>query len=208
MKRLKLKRGIGIALIAIFMIFLIVADFLCYQYNTVITRWWSGTFTKTDTTQLGYTSDEAKENGAKLTQETESEGAVLLKNNGLLPMAAGNVSLIGYGSYDPMYIGAGSVAQSDDGSSSNFIDYYTAFANDGFTCNQDLYDYYDSQKDSRDNTGGGMFNMNGSDFNIYDNPLSEYQDVMDSAASSADTAIVVISRTGGEGSDEPLDMAD
>ncbi len=208
MKKIKVKKGIGITLIAVFMILLILADYLCVQYNTVITRWWSGTFTKTNTEKLGYTSDEAKENGAKLTQETESEGAVLLKNNGTLPMEAGNVSLIGYGSYDPMYIGAGSVAQSDDGSSSNFIDYYTAFANDGFTCNQDLYDYYDNQKESRDNTGGGMFVMNGSDFNIYDGPLKDYEDVMDKAAASSDTAIVVISRTGGEGSDEPLDMAD
>lgn len=114
--------------------------------------------------------------------------------------------MIGYGSFDPMYIGAGSVAQSEDSSSSKFIDYYTAFENDGFTCNQDMKDYYSSQKDTRDNTGGGMFDMRGSDFNIYDQPLSNYQNVMDNAASFSDTAVIVISRTGGEGSDEPLDM--
>lgn len=208
MKGTKVKKGIGIALIAIFMILIIAVDFLCYQYSTVITRWWSGTFTKTNTEKLGYTAEEAKEKGAQLTQETEAEGAVLLKNNGVLPMESQDISLIGYGSYDPMYIGCGSVAQSDDGSSSNFINYYTAFENDGFTCNQNLYDYYDAQKAGRDNTGGGMFVMNGSDFNIYDQPLSEYQDIMDKAAASSDTAVVVISRTGGEGADEPLEMSE
>lgn len=79
MKGTKVKKGIGIALIAIFMILIIAVDFLCYQYSTVITRWWSGTFTKTNTEKLGYTAEEAKEKGAQLTQETEAEGAVLLK---------------------------------------------------------------------------------------------------------------------------------
>lgn len=38
MKGTKVKKGIGIALIAIFMILIIAVDFLCYQYSTVITR--------------------------------------------------------------------------------------------------------------------------------------------------------------------------
>lgn len=206
MKKVRVKRGIGVALISLLMVMLIVINVLCYQFNTVMTRWWSGTFTKTDTSSLGYTSEDALEDGSSLTKESESEGAVLLKNNGLLPMKAQDVSLVGYASIDPMYIGCGSVAQSDDTASVKFVDYYTAFENDGFTCNQSLKDYYDEQKGSRDNNGGGMFDMSGSDFNIFDQPLDQYQDVMDKASSSTDTAVVVISRTGGEGSDEPLDM--
>lgn len=208
MKRNKLKTGIGATLMAIFLILVVVMDVLCYQYNTVITRWWSGTFTSTNTDKLGYSSQDALNDGAKLTQETEAEGAVLLKNNGLLPMAPQNISLVGYSSSDPMYIGVGSVAQSEDTASVQFIDYYTAFENDGFSYNQDLKNYYESKKETRDNNAGGMFVMNGSDFNIYDKPLDEYKDIMDSAASTADTAVVVISRTGGEGSDEPLEMAE
>lgn len=206
MKKYRLKKGIGIGLTALFIALIFVVNTLCYQYNTVITRWWSGTFTKTDVESLGYTADEARENGFKLTQDIEAEGAVLLKNKGILPMKPQNISLIGYGSFDPMYIGAGSVAQSQDSSGSKFIDYYTAFENDGFACNQDMKNYYSTQKDTRDNNAGGMFDMRGSDFNIYDQPLNKYQDVMDKAGDFSDTAVVVISRTGGEGSDEPLNM--
>lgn len=208
MKKVKMKRGIGIALLALLMVLLIVINILCYQFSTVMTRWWSGTFTKTDTSTLGYTSEDALKSGSEITQETESEGAVLLKNNGLLPMQAQDVSLVGYASCDPMYIGCGSVAQSADTASVEFVDYYTAFENDGFTCNQGLKDYYEEQKGSRDNTGGGMFDMSGSDFNIFDQPLDQYQNILDNAAKATDTAVVIISRTGGEGSDEPLDMAE
>lgn len=201
------KAKIGGALIAVLLVLLIVADVLCYNFNTVITRWWSGTFTETNTESLGYTADEAKVKGQELTEQTEEEGAVLLKNEGVLPLAAQNISLVGYGSYDPMYIGCGSVGQDESGSAV-FVDYYTAFENAGYTCDSTLYDYYAECDSSRDNSGGGMFNMNGSDFNIYDQPLSDYQDKMEQAAAASDTAIVVISRTGGEGADEPIDMAE
>lgn len=207
-KKVRLKTGIGVTIISICLVLMIIIDALCYQYNTVITRWWSGTFTDTNVESLGYTAEEAKADGAKLTQETEAEGAVLLKNSGILPLDTENISLIGYASYDPMYIGAGSVAQSSDGTSNEFIDYYTAFENAGYVCNTDMQEYYAAQKDTRDNTGGGMFDMRGSDFNIYDQPLSEYESVMKQAAAYTDTAVVVISRTGGEGADEPLEMSE
>ena len=203
----KVKSRIGMALVAIILVLAVVADVVCAHFSTVITRWWSGTFSQVNAETLGYTADEAKENGQKITTETEAEGAVLLKNSGVLPMESQKVSLIGYGSYDPMYIGCGSVGQDESGSAT-FVDYYTAFENDGFTCNQDMLKYYTDFDSTRDNTGGGMFQMNGADFNIFDQPLADYKNVMDTASAYADTAIVVISRTGGEGADEPLDMAE
>lgn len=203
----KVKSRIGMALVAIILVLAVVADVVCAHFSTVITRWWSGTFSQVNAETLGYTADEAKENGQKITTETEAEGAVLLKNSGVLPMESQKVSLIGYGSYDPMYIGCGSVGQDESGSAT-FVDYYTAFENDGFACNQDMLKYYTDFDSTRDNTGGGMFQMNGADFNIFDQPLADYKNVMDTASAYADTAIVVISRTGGEGADEPLDMAE
>ena len=83
-------------------------------FDKIITRWWSGTFTKPSSDNLEYSADEAKENSRKLSLQIEGEGAVLLKNNGFLPMEATNVALLGYASCDPVYMGAGSVAQGDD----------------------------------------------------------------------------------------------
>jgi beta-glucosidase len=117
------------------------------------------------------------------------------------------MSLIGYSSTDPVYMSAGSVAQDESGST-DFIDFYEAFTNDGFTLTNTMKDYYASIDTGRDNDAGGMFVMAGSDYNIFDFPVADHQDVMDKAAAEADTAVIVIGRTGGEGGDEPLDMAE
>ena len=128
----KVKKGIGTAVLAVLMVAMIVADAAAVHYNTVITRWWSGTFNSTVTGDVKYSADEAKEMGRALTQETEAEGAVLLKNNGTLPLEPQSMSLVGYSSIDPVYMSAGSVAQDESGDT-NFIDFYEAFEADGFT---------------------------------------------------------------------------
>ncbi len=203
----KIKKGIGCVLTALLLIIVMLLNVACIRFNTVITRWWSGTVSKDNAEVYGYTAEETKADGALLTQQLEAEGAVLLKNDDqTLPLAKTDVSLIGYSSYDPMYIGCGSVAQGGDEDS--YINYYQAFENDGYTCYQGMYDYYKDNAENRDNSGGGMFIMLGSDYNIYDEPLDTYQDTLKSASEATDTAIVVIGRTGGEGGDEPIDMAD
>jgi beta-glucosidase len=175
-------------------------------FDKIITRWWSGTFTKPSSENLEFSADEAKDNSRQLSIQIEGEGAVLLKNNGLLPMEATNVALLGYASCDPVYMGAGSVAQGDD---SQLTDFYTAFADGGFTVDSTMKSYYEDYKEnkSRDNDAGGMFTMMGSDYNIYDEPVSTYQDKLDQAAKDNKTAVVIFSRTGGEGGDLPIDMA-
>lgn len=56
----------------------------------------------------------AMDAAAELTETIEEEGAVLLKNDGVLPMSPSgdnaNIALLGYASYSPMYIGAGSIS--------------------------------------------------------------------------------------------------
>ena len=203
----KVKKGIGTAVIAVLMVAIIVADVAAVHYNTVITRWWSGTFNSTVTGDVKYSADEAKEMGRALTKETEAEGAVLLKNNGTLPLEPQSVSLVGYSSIDPVYMSAGSVAQDESGDT-NFIDFYEAFEADGFTLTDTMKNYYENVDTGRDNEAGGMFEMAGSDYNIFDFPIEDHKDVMDQASSEADTAVIVIGRTGGEGGDEPLDMAE
>ena len=181
-------------------------NYAAWRLNGVITRWWSGTFTKVSDSNLKYSADEAKENGQKLSAEIMSEGAVLLKNNGFLPMDAGKVALLGYAGIDPVYMGAGSVSQAEGAKK---VDFYTAFDEAGFTTDDTMRSYYEDYKDSksRDNDAGGMFVMRGADYNIYDEPVDTYQDKLDAAAKANDTAVVVFSRAGGEGGDLPIDMA-
>lgn len=178
---------------------------VAYNYRNLITRWWSGTFTKTSDENLEYSADEAKENGKALSVEIMGEGAVLLKNDGLLPMSAGNVALLGYASSDPVYIGAGSVSQGDG--STPMTDFYDAFTEAGFTCDETMKAYYEEYKNgtTRDDTTD-MQNLSGSDYNIFDEPVSSYKDKLDAAAAANDTAVVVFSRTGGENGDLPIDM--
>ena len=174
-------------------------------FDKIITRWWSGTFTNPSSESLEYSADEAKAKSKELSIQIEGEGAVLLKNDGFLPMAVGNVALLGYASCDPVYMGAGSVAQGED---SELIDFPTAFEQGGFTVDQTMRDYYDAykQEKSRDNEAGGMFVMRGADYGIYDEPIDSYQDKLDAAAAANDTAVVIFSRAGGEGGDLPIDM--
>ena len=175
-----------------------------YYFRNIITRWWSGTFTKVNDADLEYSSDEAHAESEALSIEIEGEGAVLLKNDGLLPLSsAGNVALLGNASYDPVYMGAGSISQGDG--SNEIIDFYTAFDNAGFSVDETMRTYYEEKNVTLDDTTD-MFSMMGSDYNINDDPVSEYQTELDAAAASNDLAVVVFARTGGEGGDVPIEM--
>lgn len=178
------------------------------RYDSVITRWWSGTFTTaTSENSEALSAEEAKSNSEQVSIQIESEGAVLLKNNGLLPMERGNVALLGYVSQDPVYIGAGSVAQGDG--STAMVDFATAFAEDGFAVDETMRQYYQDYMatESRGDNLTDMQALTGADYNIYDEPISQYRDKLDAAAAANDTAIVVFGRKGGENGDLPIDMA-
>ena len=174
------------------------------KYDTVITRWWSGTFTQPVSNGEAPTADEAKQAGHDLSVTISGEGIVMLKNDGLLPAPAGNVALLGYSALNPVYIGAGSVSQGDG--STELIDFFKGFERAGYTVDQGMREWYEGDgKAVRESTD--MFSMMGSDYNIYDQPIDNYRSTLDAASASADTAIVVFGRTGGEGGDLPLDMA-
>ena len=81
-----MKRVIGIILIILLLGSCIGLDALAVRYETVATRWWSGTFGAVET-ETGDTQLKAMDSAAELTQLIAEEGIVLLKNNGTLPMA-------------------------------------------------------------------------------------------------------------------------
>ena len=212
----KAKKSIGIVLIALLLVLCIAVDALAVRYSTVITRFWSGTYgsvqTETDDTQL-----KATDAAAELTQIIAEEGIVLMKNNGLLPMAPSkdtrSVALLGYASYSPMYIGAGSVSQAGSYVSNDFIDFCDAFETAGYTVNKDMKAYYaqygNSKGASGDMSDSGWSQATGVD----DGPLYgdsaasvAYRDALEKAKAEAQTAVLVFSRVGAEGGDCALDM--
>lgn len=152
-------------------------------------------------------------NGLAVAQKIEEEGAVLLKNNGALPLAESNrkINLLGYASVNPVYGGTGSGGSSY---TANRTDFVKAFTDAGFEVNQNLASLY-TPKDGED---GNTFSV---DFSIPELPATEAlaKDMgtdfaytgdcsFDSMKEFSDTAVVVFSRKGGEGNDLPTSMAE
>lgn len=124
--------------------------------------------------------------------------AVLLKNNGALPLGAGerSVSLFGFASKQPLYSCASGGGKNDAARVTNYID---AFRAKGFTVNQTLYDRYPDPDFVQ--SFGGMIEKR-----LDDEPdLSTIftADVDASVRSTGGVGIVILSREGGEGEDIP-----
>ena len=167
---------------------------------------------------LDYEDKSAVEDAADaLVEELESEGIVLLKNNGALPLAApARVTLLGRGSADPVYGGAGSGSVD----LSTVTDLRTGLERAGYEVNGTVYalleDFasYTEQATALgtervyDNPRGTITMDTGdSTFYIGEMPVEHYTaDAVASFADYADAAIVTISRVGGEGGDLARDM--
>lgn len=143
-------------------------------------------------------SDAMKAHLREIGIQIEAEGAVLLENNGALPLKdASRITILGQGSVDPVYGGGG--AGSVDTSVAE--DLYTGIQKAGYTTNDTVYEFYTQgdgstyRKTFPDAYGEGVFAVN-------EVPVSKFTDeVKDSFADYNDAAIVVIGRSGGESSD-------
>lgn len=130
------------------------------------------------------------------------EGSVLLKNdNNVLPLPSGTtaVNLFGWRSSKMVFGGAGSGFVDD----SDAVSLQTALSEKGIAVNENLLKLYTDY--STDGNGSGVGDTN---FSITELPASSYTDaVLQQAKSFSDTAIIVVSRMGGEGNDLPADMS-
>ena len=144
---------------------------------------------------------DAREATAQLTEEVEGEAIVLLDNDGTLPLAAGKVNV--FGSTAGNNFSYGGTGGSGGGDSSQNVTFYQGLENAGLEPNPELLSFYETH--AKDPTT--FWNV-GVDWNLYELPLSDYDPaVLEDARAYSDTAIVVITRKGGEGTDLPLDMA-
>lgn len=139
---------------------------------------------------------------AQVTEEVEAEGAILLANDGALPLAAGaRVNVFGSTAGNNFsYGGTGSGA----GDESSNVSFYQGLENAGLEVNPELAAFYEAHAPEAISYAGV-----GTDWNLYEMPQSDYDAaLLDSAEAYSDTAIVVLTRKGGEGFDLPLDMAE
>ncbi len=158
-------------------------------------------FTKvTDTTTEEVKAASAET--ARMTEEIEAEGIVLLKNdNDALPLGnSAKVNVLGSTAGNNFsYGGTGS----GSGDESSNVSFYQGLANAGLEVNPDLKSFYDEKATSAIDYG-----LVGTDWNLYELPQSSYeQGWAEKARAFSDTAVVVITRKGGEGHDLPTDMA-
>ena len=131
-----------------------------------------------------YESDEARlQAGAELCYRVEAEGAVLLTNNGALPLAAGaKVSTLSTSSVSLVYGGTGS-GNVDASKADNLK---VALEKSGFAVNPVLWDFYlngEGKNYSRKSSAGESAALMGK-FNVGEAPWSVYSsEVKDSIAS-------------------------
>ncbi len=128
------------------------------------------------------------------------EGLVLVKNDGLLPLSGDTKALnvFGWGSTNPIFGGTGS--GSSDGSSA--VGILQSLQDAGYATNEDLTKIYTDYRTDRPTIA-----MASQDWTLPEPTVDVYtDDVMSQATGFSDTAVIVISRSGGEGADLPRDM--
>lgn len=144
------------------------------------------------------TEDELKEHNSNVSQRIEEEGMVLLKNDGnALPLGNGaRLSCFSVSSVDMVYGGTGS-GSIDTSTAPTLKD---ALEKSGFSVNPTLWDFYKEKNNSGYKRSSP--NWRGGQFSINEVPWSDVNAATSSSFSSYnDAAIVVIARSGGEGSD-------
>ena len=180
------------ALVALALAVIIVVNTICFgPMFTMINLAMGG----------GSITEESMAEAYEVNTELVSEGVTLLENNGALPLASGsNVNVFGWASTAPVYGGVGSGALNDQYAVTDLI---TGLTNAGLNVNQDLVDFYEAYQAERPSVG-----MWAQDWTLPEPNVSAYTDeLMASAKEFSDTALVVISRPGGENADMPTDMA-
>lgn len=144
-------------------------------------------------------------NTLKTNEETvkqiANEGTVLLKNtDNYLPLGTqtNKLNVFGWASTSPVYGGTGS-GNVDTSHAANILN---SLQNSGFETNKELTKFYTDYRKDRPVVG-----MWAQDWTLVEPSREKYTDTMLSSAKQfSDTALVVISRVGGEGADLPTDM--
>lgn len=148
----------------------------------------------------GAPSEQSISRTGDLAVDIQREGIVLLENEGAaLPLASDRVNVFGWASTNPVYGGTGSGSMNDQYPSVSILQ---GMADAGIQTNQNLSDFYTAYRADRP-----VLSPMAQDWTLPEPPASTYPDELIAGAREfSDTAVVVISRSGGEGFDLPSDM--
>lgn len=152
-------------------------------------------------TGSGSLSEESTNAANELNKEVANEGIVLLDNEDqLLPLVTdSSLNVFGWASTNPCYGGTGSGALSDTYPIIGLLEGLEAA---GFHTNTELSDFYTQYRADRPNVG--LFEE---DWTLPEPNISEYSDALiENAKEFSDTAMIVLTRVGGENADLPTDM--
>ena len=150
----------------------------------------------------GTINEETSAKATQLVNEITAEGVVLAKDeDNVLPVASGSkLNVFGWSSTNPCYGGTGSGALND---AYPVTDLLTGLHDAGIETNDELSKFYTDYKADRPSVG-----MVEQDWTLPEPNVNLYTDeMMENAKAFSDTAMVVITRVGGEGADLPTDMA-
>ncbi len=181
--------------VSIILAIVITVTWICFgpQYSNLNTA-----FSGTDSI-----SREHLESSKETAEAIAEEGITLLKNdNDVLPLAKGEkLNVFGWSSISPVYGGAGS-GSSD---ASNAVTLLKSLENAGFELNTELEEFYKGYCTDRPS-----ISFFGVDFTVPEPDINEYKNanIFENAKKFSDTALVVISRSSGEGSDLAMSLSD
>lgn len=148
-----------------------------------------------------YLQEETTAEATNLVEEIADEGIVLLENDDeILPLSSdAKLNVFGWSSTNPCYGGTGSGALNDAYPTVTLLQ---GLANAGIETNEELTKFYTDYQEERPQVG-----MEEQDWTLPEPDTSLYTDeLMDNAKEFSDTAMIVITRVGGEGADLPTDM--
>ncbi len=179
--------------IAIVLALVITVNLICFgPLSTIISL----------ATGSGSISKETSAEAELLVETVADEGIVLLENkDNILPLNnTKNLNVFGWASTNPCYGGTGSGSLSDAYPTVTLLQ---GLENAGFTLNTEISDFYTKYRATRPEVG-----MFAQDWTLPEPAASTYTDeLISNAKEFSDTAVIVITRVGGEGADLPTDIS-
>lgn len=151
-------------------------------------------------TDKGQLNPEHVENSRRVVEEVTNEGIVLTMNqDGFLPIVPQKINVFGWASTNPIYGGTGSGTVD----TATAVGILQGLNQAGFETNEELSEMYAAYREDRPRISIN----NGQDWTLPEIPRTGYSnEVLERAKAFSNVAVIVISRTGGEGADLPFDM--
>lgn len=191
-------KKVGRIILSILLVITTVSNFVALNFTNLINQYFATIDLEDGDIQ------EVRNNSTETAKALADEGFVLLKNeNQVLPLTGKQVNVFGYSSIDINFGGTGS----GSGNDAYNAGFYEGLANAGIEVNEELKTFYQEAYTAKQETNALV--MIGGDYNNYEPAQAEYsEEMLANAKDYSDTALIVLTRNGGEGGDLPLDTAE